>query len=124
MLSRTEIADVLISLDLNSEKHHLDSLFSEIDIDGDGKISFEEFRRLVDVELGRDKIEDEYRSVFERFSHKLADDDESMSDCRCLCSANDLLAMALELGVQMTQEDAERMIHFATGGLSDRCSFE
>ena len=102
-IDNTEIGEVMEGLGERLSEEEIERLIREIDYDGDGEVDFDEFMVLMVKTLNQSaKAEEELIMVFNDFDK---DGDGSVCD-------KDLYAALHEMGYDITQDEAQDMIHF------------
>ena len=102
-ISNDEIGKVMLGLGYNPTKERIKELVNEIDLNGDGQVSFDEFLCLMVKTLrDEDEAEEELVEVFRRFD---LDNDGKIG-------WEDLVLVFTELGYTIDAKEAKEMIGY------------
>mmetsp|Transcript_42786 Transcript_42786/g.118185 ORF Transcript_42786/g.118185 Transcript_42786/m.118185 type:complete len:161 (-) Transcript_42786:209-691(-) len=113
-ITADELGVVLRSLGRNPTMEELNAMVADVDDDGNGKIDFPEFLRLMASKLTANDSADEMREAFQVF-----DRDKSGS-----VTASELKAVMNNLGEQVTDAEVLAMIREADADGDGELSFE
>ena len=114
-ISNDEIGKVMTGLGETVTKEKIDALIAEIDYDLDQHVDFQEFLCLMVKTLATAELqEEELVTVFKRFD-KDKDGELNWSDIKLMFN---------ELGYEMTDEEAQDMIHFFDTNDDSQINFE
>ena len=78
----------------------IQDMINEVDVDGNGTITFDAFRGLIDRKLRNEKVEEEIIETFKKFD----------KDNDGLISANDIYELMKMFGQGITKPEAEEMV--------------
>ncbi|XP_019452032.1 PREDICTED: calmodulin-like protein 8 [Lupinus angustifolius] len=96
-----ELATVIRSLDRNPAEEELQDMISEVDVDGNGTIEFDELLNLMTNKFkNADADEEEINEAFKIFD----------KDQNGYISATELRHVMINLGEKLTDEEVEQMI--------------
>lgn len=98
-----ELANVMRSLNQDPSEQELQDMIAEVDVDGNGRIDFEEFVSLMNRRSKETDIEEEVINAFRVFD----------KDGNGLISSNELRQVMTSLGDRLTDEEADEMIREA-----------
>ncbi|EAT42852.1 AAEL005663-PA [Aedes aegypti] len=100
MIDTKELKVAIRALGFEPKKEEIKKMIAEIDKDGTGKISFEDFLSLMTVKMAEKDSKEEILKAF-----RLFDDDETGT-----ISFKNLKRVAKELGENLTDEELQEMI--------------
>lgn len=100
MIDTKELKVAIRALGFEPKKEEIKKMIAEIDKDGSGKISFEDFLQLMTVKMAEKDSKEEILKAF-----RLFDDDETGT-----ISFKNLKRVAKELGENLTDEELQEMI--------------
>lgn len=95
-----ELKIAIRALGFEPKKEEIKKMIAEVDKDGSGKISFEDFLNLMSVKMAEKDSKEEIMKAF-----RLFDDDETGK-----ISFKNLYRVAKELGENLTNEELQEMI--------------
>ncbi|XP_028804226.1 calmodulin-like protein 11 isoform X3 [Neltuma alba] len=97
-----EMASIVQSLDGNPTKEEIREMITEVDIDGNGSIDFEEFLTIMGrkMKFQQENLTEELKEAFKVFDR---DEDGYIS-------ASELRHVMTNMGERLTDEEAEQMI--------------
>ncbi|KAL6955204.1 hypothetical protein U1Q18_047024 [Sarracenia purpurea var. burkii] len=98
-----ELATAIKSLGQNPTQEELWNMFNEVDVNGNGKIEFEEFLHLMARKMKESEADEELKEAFKVFD----------KDQDGYISATELRNVMLNLGERMTDEEVEQMVREA-----------
>ncbi|WOL03140.1 calmodulin-2/4-like isoform X2 [Canna indica] len=99
-ITSDELAFVLRSLGQDPTNGELQDMIREVDMDGNGTIELDEFRKIISMKMKEVDAEEELRAAFKVFDK---DDDGYIS-------ADELMIVMANLGEQVTQDEVQEMI--------------
>lgn len=102
-ITAKELANVMRSLHQDPTERELNEMISEVDVDGNGRIDFEEFVALMNRRSKETDIEDEVINAFRVFD----------KDANGMISSNELRHIMTTLGDRLTEEEVDEMIREA-----------
>ncbi|XP_050101526.1 uncharacterized protein LOC126581719 [Anopheles aquasalis] len=100
MIDTKELKVAIRALGFEPKKEEIKKMIAEIDKDGSGKISFDDFLQLMTVKMAEKDSKEEILKAF-----RLFDDDETGT-----ISFKNLKRVAKELGENLTDEELQEMI--------------
>ena len=102
-ITAKELAKVMRSLNQDPSEHELNEMISEVDVDGNGHIDFEEFVHLMNRRSKEIDTEDEVINAFRVFD----------KEGNGLISSTELRHVMTTLGDQLTDDEVDEMIREA-----------
>ena len=102
-ITAKELLSIMRSLNQDPSEQELHEMIAEVDIDGNGKIDFEEFVSLMNRRSKETDIEEEVINAFKVFD----------KDGSGLIASNELRQVMTSLGDRLTDEEADEMIREA-----------
>jgi calmodulin len=102
-ITAKELANVMRSLNQDPSEQELQDMIAEVDVDGNGRIDFEEFVSLMNRRSKETDIEEEVINAFRVFD----------KDGSGLIGSNELRQVMTTLGDVLTDEEADEMIREA-----------
>jgi calmodulin len=102
-ITAKELANVMRSLNQDPSEQELHDMISEVDVDGNGKIEFEEFVTLMNRRSKETDTEEEVINAFKVFD----------KDGNGMISSTELRHVMTTLGDQLTDEEVDEMIREA-----------
>ncbi|PUZ37085.1 hypothetical protein GQ55_9G089400 [Panicum hallii var. hallii] len=102
-ITMEELAAVTRSLGLDPSDQELNDMMSEVDMDGNGIIDFQEFQSLIARKMKDGDGDEELKEAFE-----VLDKDQNG-----FISPNELRTVMINLGEKMTDQEVEQMIREA-----------
>jgi calmodulin len=102
-ITAKELANVMRSLNQEPTEQELNDMINEVDIDGNGRVDFEEFVALMNRRSKETDTEDEVINAFRVFD----------KDANGLISSSELRHLMTTLGDKLTDEEVDEMIREA-----------
>jgi calmodulin len=102
-ITAKELANVMRSLNQEPTEQELNDMINEVDIDGNGRIDFEEFVALMNRRSKETDTEEEVINAFRVFD----------KDANGLISSTELRHIMTTLGDKLTEEEVDEMIREA-----------
>ncbi|RNA20017.1 calmodulin [Brachionus plicatilis] len=99
-ISSKELRDVFRALEINASESQVQAAMKQMDRNGDGEISFSEFKRVMEVQFYRKYTNDEIRCIFDHFDR----------DNSGFITADELREALSKIGKTFRNEEIERMI--------------
>ncbi|KAK8702109.1 hypothetical protein V6N13_020478 [Hibiscus sabdariffa] len=101
-ITMEELATVIQALDVNPTKEEVQGMMSEVDVQGNGTVDFDDFLKIMARKM-KENVIDELQEAFKVFDR----------DQDGFISANELRQVMMNLGERLTVEEAEQMIREA-----------